>query len=96
MAFRKIQTLHLSPCTKVYEATEVTDADTGMVESVIKDQGDLAYPDAELFDLKNVLKAGVKLEEVNSKVMKSATVDADQVIAKTSKKQVSNEEVSKE
>lgn len=59
------------------------------------DQGEKKLPDPELFDLKAQLKAGVDLEETNSKVFKSKSVNADTVVRKyTKKEKVTNVETS--
>lgn len=51
-----------------------------------------AMPKPEMFDLTNMLAAGVNLEEVNSKVLSASTVNADNVVRKYTKKSTSNNE----
>lgn len=50
-------------------------------------------PDVEMFNLKNMLDAGVDLEEVNSKIISTKSIDAGKVVRKyTKKSQPSNTE----
>ena len=44
-----------------------------------------------MFDLGKMLEAGVDIEEVNSKVMSTKTVNAENVVRKYTKKSKTNE-----
>lgn len=65
--------------------------ESGELVSQPINQSEKVLPDPELFDLKNQIDAGVDMEEVNSKVFKAKTVDADTVVRKYTKKKVENE-----
>lgn len=99
MSFRLRQKLHAAPFCRV---TEMRDKilETGEVVHECEDLSKTKLPNPELFDLKNQLKAGVNLEEVNSKVFSSSRIAGD-AVAKIvgietkpkdeSKKEVNNE-----
>ena len=55
-----------------------------------EDLGKVKLPDPELFDINNQLKAGVDMEEVNSKVLKAKRVNADTVVRKYTRKEKSD------
>lgn len=67
--------------------------ESGEMVSQPINQSEKVLPDPELFDLKNQIDAGVDMEEVNSKVFRAKTVDADTVVRKYTKKtkEVENE-----
>lgn len=48
-------------------------------------------PTSDMFDLGKMLEAGVDIEEVNSKVMSTKTVNAENVVRKYTKKSTKNE-----
>lgn len=79
----------MAGCQIVTEHEPVT-LESGEIVMESKDQGEKKMPDPELFDLKNQLEAGVELEEVNSKVLRSPRIDADAVVRKYTKKDKSN------
>lgn len=85
MPFRRIQPLHLAGYVPVVEPTEVIQKN-GYIEHQLEDKAEVTLPEAELFDLTNQLEAGISLEEVNSKVMATQSVDADNVVRKYTKK----------
>lgn len=60
--------------------------ESGEMVSQPINQSEKVLPDPELFDLKNQIDAGVDMEEVNSKVFRAKTVDADKVVRKYTKK----------
>lgn len=85
MPFRFIQHLSLAGFAKVLEPEE-TQLESGEIIHELADQSEKSIPEAELFDLKNQLKAGISLEEVNSAVMSDSSVDAAKVVRKYVKK----------
>ena len=92
MSFRIRQKYSMEFGGSVYEAEE-TELPSGEIQTVMVDLSEKTMPEPELFDLKNQLEAGIDIEEVNSKVLKSSSVDAGKVIRKYTKK-VKNEETS--
>ena len=90
MSFRCRQKYNMAFGTSVYEAEEVT-LPSGEIQTVMVDVSEKTMPDPVLFDLKNQLEAGIDIEEVNSKVLKSKSIDANKVIRKYTKK-AKNEE----
>jgi hypothetical protein len=85
MPFRFIQPLRLAGYASVVESTEVIKKN-GNIEYQLEDKAEVSLPEAELFDLTNQLEAGVSLEEVNSKVMSTQSVNADNVVRKYTRK----------
>ena len=85
MPFRRIQPLKLAGYAHVFEPTEVIQKN-GNIEYTLEDKADVRLPEAELFDLTNQLDAGISLEEVNSKVIGTKSVNADTVVRKYTKK----------
>lgn len=81
MPFRERQKLKLGKCQVVMEP-EVVTLESGEIVTQMKDKGKEKMPDPELFELKNQLNAGIDLEEVNSKVLRSSKVSADTVVRK--------------
>lgn len=94
MSFRCRQKLKLGSCQVVMEPEQVT-LESGEIVTQIKDLGKEKLPDSELFELKNQLKAGVELEEVNSKVLRSSKVSADSIVRKYLRKETKNIDNSK-
>lgn len=90
MPFKVLQKYHSAHCCPVVSYEQVT-LESGQIIEQEKDLSEETLPDAELFDLDNVLKAGIEPEEVQSTIMKSKTVDADKVIRKYTKKNKNNE-----
>lgn len=96
MSFRCRQLYKSAKYVPVYEYEEKT-LESGQVISEAVNQEDKKLPDPELFSLEAQLKAGIDLEEVNSKVLKPGYIDADSVVRKyTKKKSVENKEVENE
>lgn len=91
MPFRKIQKLKLAGYAPVMELNEKIQKNGNIVYE-LEDKAEVSLPEAELFDLNNIIEAGVDIEEVNSKVMANSTVNADNVIRKYTKKSKSSEE----
>lgn len=92
MSFRLKQKYNPSFGFECFESEE-QELPSGEIVTVMENQSEKTMPEPELFDLKNQLEAGIDIEEVNSKVMKSSSVDAGKVIRKYTKK-VKNEETS--
>lgn len=91
MSFRCRQRYKGAHCDSVI-VQELVTLESGELVKESKDLTQEQMPDMELFDINNQLKAGIDLEEVNSKVMKSSKVDVDKVVRKyTTKKEVKNE-----
>lgn len=89
MSFRCRQKLRVPPCIPVTVLEQVT-LESGEVVNSVKDLGKEKLPDPELFDINNQLKAGIDLEEVSSKVLRSSKIDAEKVVRKYTKKKVEN------
>lgn len=85
MPFRRVQKFHHGPVNRVVDYQEKT-LNTGEIVDVPVDQSTVKLPDAEMFDITNLRKAGVSLEEVNSKVLSAKSVNADAVVRKYTKK----------
>ena len=88
MSFRTRQKLNISPTCVIFSREDKT-LETGEVvncyASTTKER-----PDPEMFRLSNQLAAGTKLEEVNSKVLGSKSLDLSKIF--TFKKEVNNED----
>lgn len=89
MSFRCRQKYRGSHCEKAI-VQELVTLESGELVKQSKDLTEEQMPDMELFDINNQLKAGVDLEEVNSKVFKSSKVDADSVVRKYVRKETKN------
>lgn len=89
MSFRCRQKFRIAKCQNVVEPEQVT-LESGEVVTQNKDLGKEKLPDPELFDLKNQIEAGVDMEEVNSKVLRSSKVSADSIVRKYMKKETKN------
>lgn len=59
---------------------------TGEYVKELINQNEKILPDPELFDLKNQINAGIELEEVNSKITRAKSVNAEKLIRKYTKK----------
>lgn len=59
---------------------------TGEYVKQLVNQNEKILPDPELFDLKNQINAGIELEEVNSKITRAKSVNAEKLIRKYTKK----------
>lgn len=64
---------------------------TGEYVKELVDQNEKTLPEPELFDLKNQLNAGLELEEVNSKITRAKSVNAEKLIRKYTKKSTNTE-----
>lgn len=89
MPFRERQKLKLGKCQVVMEPEQVT-LESGEIVSQLKDLGKEKMPNPELFELQNQIEAGVDMEEVNSKVLRSSKVDASTIVRKYVKKDKSD------
>lgn len=85
MSFRCRQKLKVAGCIPVMELEQIT-LESGEVIEQLKNKGEEKLPDPALFDINNQLKAGIDLEEVNSKVFKAKSVNADTVVRKYTRK----------
>lgn len=91
MSFRTRQKLKLSSSCEIFLREDKTLENGEVVagySSTTSDAKDM--PDPEMFRLSNQLAAGVKLEEVNSKVLSPKSLDLSKVL--TVKKEVKNNE----
>lgn len=82
--------------------TEVTDPETGVV-SFVDEPCNKPLPDASMFEIDNMVKAGVHLDEVNTKILSSgidteALASAVETVKQTTRKSKSlpKEEVTNE
>lgn len=64
---------------------------TGEYVKELVDQNEKTLPDPVLFDLKNQINAGLELEEVNSKITRAKSVNAEKLIRKYTKKETPKE-----
>ena len=69
---------------------QVTDPDTGIVTTAMEDCNK-KLPDASMFQINNMIKAGVSLDEVNTKILSSgvdtqALTEAVTTVAKSGRK----------
>ena len=84
MAFRLKQKLRLAS-SFVAQELEQTILESGeVVEKRVAQNKKL--PDPVMFELKNVLKAGVQPEEVQTAIFQPKSVDADNVVRKYTRK----------
>lgn len=83
--FRKRQDLDLQESKVVIEVEEIVNEDGEYVHQGVEQNKDL--PDADMFDLGNILDAGIEPEEVDSKLFKASSVNADTVVRKYTKKE---------
>ncbi len=85
MPFRAKQKYKQSVCAPVIYEKRV-ELELGWIVEKSEDSCKKKLPESELFEINNVLKAGIKLEEVSSTILGSKDVDADKVIRKYTKK----------
>lgn len=71
-----------SGCITIPYEKEKKTLESGVVVDSMVDQTEIVMPDAELFGLEDQLKAGIMLEEVNSKIRKGKSVDISAIMAK--------------
>lgn len=91
MPFRLKQKYNPSFGKECFE-TEEHELPSGEIQTTMINQSEKTMPEPELFDLKNQLEAGIDLEEVNSKVLSSKTINADKIIRKYTKKSTKSTE----
>lgn len=94
MAFRLRQKLRLAP-SFVPQELEQTILESGQVVEKLVSQ-DKKLPDPAMFELKNVLKAGVQPEEVQTAIFQPKAVNADNVVRKYTRKTTTPKEVNNE
>lgn len=68
MSFRKMQNLKEEPFIPTMILRESI-GENGFVDSAYVDSRDQVLPDAEKFDFEKCMKAGVNLEEINTKIL---------------------------
>ena len=85
MPFRTRQKYKQAACVPVVRESQV-ELESGQILNKNEDMCQVKLPEAELFDLNNVLKAGIEPEEVSSTILGSKQIDADKVIRKYTKK----------
>lgn len=84
MSFRLRQKFHPTSSVPVIDF-EQQELPSGEFVTVATDSSEATMPSPELFDLKNQLDAGLTPEEVNSKVLSSKNVSAEQIVRKYTK-----------
>lgn len=82
--------IHLAPSVHVREVEETVNKNGKFVTKLV-DQSEVKLPTTDMFDLKNLLDAGVDIEEVNSKVLSTRTINAANVVRKYTKKAAATE-----
>ncbi len=90
MPFREKQKYKQSSCVPVMREKQV-ELESGQIIDKNEDMCQVKLPEAELFDLNNVLKAGIEPEEVSSTILGSKQIDADKVIRKYTKRKENKE-----
>lgn len=85
MPFRVKQKYIQSNCIPVMHEKQV-ELESGQIVNKNENLCQVKLPEAELFDLNNVLKAGIEPEEVKSTILGSKEINADNVIRKYTKK----------
>lgn len=88
MSFRTRQKLKMSSTCEIFTREDKTLENGEVVSGFASTAKEM--PDPEMFRLSNQLKAGVDLQEVNSKVLGAKSIDLAQVF--TNKKEVNNNE----
>lgn len=94
MAFRLKQKLRLAT-SFVPQELEQTIFESGQVVETLVPQNK-KLPDPAMFELKNVLKAGVQPEEVQTAIFQPKSVNADNVVRKYTRKTTTLKEVNNE
>lgn len=84
MSFRLRQSFHPSACAPILDFEQQELPSGEMVTSAVN-ASEATMPSPELFDLKNQLEAGLTQEEVNSKVLSTKNVSAEQIVRKYTK-----------
>lgn len=79
MPFRQLQKYYGGRSTVVVDFEQKTLENGNLVFQAVN-QSEKSLPKRELFELENQLKAGVNLEEVNSKVIGSRFIDGDALL----------------
>jgi len=90
MPFRVRQKFKQAVCVPVLNEKQV-ELESGQIVNKSEDMCQVKLPEAELFDIKNVLEAGVELEEVSSTILGSKQIDANKVIRKYTKRKENKE-----
>lgn len=85
MPFRVKQKYKQAVCVPVFRESQV-ELESGQIINKNEDMCQVKLPKAELFDLNNVLKAGIEPDEVSSTILGSKQIDADKVIRKYTKR----------
>lgn len=85
MPFRRVQRFKAGKFVPVIEESDKT-LETGNVIREVENQCDIQLPDASLFDINNQIKAGIDLEEVNSKVLTTPKIALKDVVRKYTRK----------
>lgn len=70
MPFPRLKIRHNGGFGSCSRESSVTDPETGVVSTVMVDCNK-PLPDAEMFDVSNMVKAGVTLDEVNTRILSS-------------------------
>lgn len=97
MPFPRLKVRHAGSFGSCQRESSVTDSETGIVTTVMVDCNK-PLPAAEMFEISNMVKAGVHLDEVNTKILGSgvdteALTEAVQTAVKSTRKTTKKEEV---
>lgn len=100
MPFPKCKIRHVGSFGSCQRESSVTDEETGVVTTVMVDCNK-PLPAAEMFEISNMMKAGVHLDEVNTKILSSgidteALTEAVKTSVKSTRKTTKDEVKSNE
>lgn len=82
--FRRKQKFNIAPSFVIYEPESHINKDGNMVTELVAQNKTL--PSADMFDLGNMIDAGIDQEEVKSSILSPSTVNADNIVRKYTKK----------
>lgn len=82
--FRKRQKFNIAPSFVIYEPESTFNKNGEMVTELVAQNKTL--PSADMFDLGNMIEAGIDQDEVKSSILSPSTVNADNVVRKYTKK----------
>lgn len=88
--FRRKQKLNMANSYVIYAAESQFNKDGSMVTELVAQNRPL--PSADMFDLGEMIDAGIDQDEVSSKVIGAKSVNADNVVRKYVKKSSTDEE----
>lgn len=82
--FRRKQKLNIAPSFIIFEPESHFNNNGEMITELVAQNKNL--PSSDMFDLKNMLDAGIDIEETSSKIIGAKSVNADNIVRKYTKK----------